>query len=137
MGRLASKAVEQVADNFLNILQTKFTDIVDNGRSIIVDFKFDSASPLTMSTEVGNEGLTISDAVELWMSDNAYKNNYHIQGTTDLEMIFDEVRIPLKDDNGNNYNINKFGLKLFQYLRTLNLQCSRSIANNTLVITFK
>ena len=27
-GRLAQKAIEQVADNFLNILQTKFTDIV-------------------------------------------------------------------------------------------------------------
>ena len=108
-GRLASKAVEQVADNFLNILQIKFNDIVKNGRSIVVDFKFESTSTLTMSSEIGNEGLTISDIIEVWMSENSYKNNYHIQGTTDVEMIFDEVRIPLKDDNGNNYNINKFG----------------------------
>lgn len=136
-GRLASKAVEQVADNFLNILQTKFSDIVDNGRAIIVDVKFDDASALSMSAEVGSDGLALSDLLEMWMSDNAYKNNYHIQGTTDLEMIFDEVRIPLKDENGNNYNINKFGLKLFQYLRSLNIQCARNTANNTLIITIK
>lgn len=136
-GRLASKAVEQVADNFLNILQIKFNDIVKNGRSIVVDFKFESTSTLTMSSEIGNEGLTISDIIEVWMSENSYKNNYHIQGTTDVEMIFDEVRIPLKDDNGNNYNINKFGLTLFQYLRKNNLPCSRNIVNNTLIITFK
>ena len=71
------------------------------------------------------------------MSENAYKNNYHIQGTTDKEMIFDEVRIPLKDENGNNYNINKFGLKLFKYLRSLNMQITRNISNNTLIVTFK
>ena len=29
-------------------------------------------------------------------------------------MIFDDVRIPLKDDNGNNYNINKFGLEFLE-----------------------
>lgn len=136
-GRLASKAIEQVADNFLNILQTKFTDIVDNGRSIIVDFKFEKTSAHTMASEIGSDGLALSDQLKLWMSENAYKNNYHIQGTTDLEMIFDEVRIPLKDGNGSNYNINKFGLKLFQFLRTFGLQIKRSVANNTLIITFK
>ena len=136
-GRLAQKAIEQVADNFLNILQTKFTDIVENGRAITVDFKFETSSTLAMSSEIGNEGLALSDQLELWMSENAYKNNYHIQGTTDKEMIFDEVRIPLKDENGNNYNINKFGLKLLKYLRSLNLQITRNISNNTLIVTFK
>ena len=136
-GRLAQKAIEQVADNFLNILQTKFTDIVENGRAITVDFKFETSSTLAMSSEIGNEGLALSDQLELWMSENAYKNNYHIQGTTDKEMIFDEVRIPLKDENGNNYNINKFGLKLLKYLRSLNMQITRNISNNTLIVTFK
>ena len=77
-GRLAQKAIEQVADNFLNILQTKFTDIVENGRAITVDFKFETSSTLAMSSEIGNEGLALSDQLELWMSENAYKNNYHI-----------------------------------------------------------
>lgn len=137
IGKLASKAVEKVADDFLDVIQVKFTDIVNNGRSINIDFNFDVNSNLSMSTEIGNEGLALSDQLEMWISENAYKNNYHIQGTTDKRMIFDDVRIPLKDNNGNNYNINKFGLEFFKFARKLGLHIKRSTANNTLVITFK
>ncbi len=137
IGKLGAKAVEKVADEFLDIIQTKFTDIVNNGRSISVDFSFEQTSSLSMSTEIGSEGLTLSDQIELWMSEHAYKNNYHIQGTTDKRMIFDDVRIPLKDSNGNNYNINRFGLEFLKFARSNGLQITRSTANNTLVITFK
>lgn len=137
MGKLASKAIESQADDFLNVMQTKFNDIVVNGRSVNVTIGFAQTSQYTMSSEIGNEGLTLSDEIELWMSDNAYKNNYHIQGTTDKQMIFDDVRIPLKDENGNNYNINKFGLSFMKFARKLGLQIGRDISNNTLVITIK
>jgi hypothetical protein len=137
IGKLGAKAVEKVADEFLDIIQVKFTDIVNNGRSINVDFSFEQTATISMSTEIGNDGLTLSDQLELWMSKHAYKNNYHIQGTTDKRMIFDDVRIPLKDDNGNNYNINKFGLEFLKFARSIGLQITRSTANNTLVITFK
>ena len=76
IGKLGAKAVEKVADEFLDIIQTKFTDIVNNGRSISVDFSFEQTSSLSMSTEIGSEGLTLSDQIELWMSEHAYKNNY-------------------------------------------------------------
>lgn len=137
MGKLGAKAVEKVADDFLDVIQTKFTDIVENGRSINVDFSFEQTSTLSMSEEIGNDGLTLSDQLELWMSEHAYKNNYHIQGTTDKRMLFDDVRIPLKDANGNNYNINKFSLEFMSFARSLGLKITRSTANNTLVITFK
>lgn len=137
IGKLASKAIESQADDFLNTMQTKFNDIVVNGRSINVSIGFAQTSQYTMSSEVGNQGFTLSDEIELWMSENAYKNNYHIQGTTDKQMIFDDVRIPLKDENGNNYNINKFGLRFMIFARKLGLQIGRDISNNTLVITIK
>lgn len=85
IGKLASKAIESQADDFLNIMQTKFSDIVLNGRSINVSIGFAQTSQYSMSSEIGNEGLTLSDELELWMSENAYKNNYHIQGTTDKQ----------------------------------------------------
>ena len=137
IGKLASKAVEKIADEFLDVIQMKFTDIVENGRSIIVDLGFEPESELSMFSEVGSEGLTLSDEIELWMSEHAYKNNYHIQGTTDKKMIFDDVRIPLKEENGNNYNINRFGLEFLKFARGLGLQINRSTAGNTLVITFR
>lgn len=138
IGKLASKAIESCATDFLNVMQEKFTDIVNNGRSIIINFGFDANSGYTMSSDVGNQGLQLSDELELWMESHAYKNNYHIQGTTETQMIFDDVRIPLKDPTaGNNYNANKFALEIFKFMRSLGLTISRDIKGNTIYITIK
>lgn len=138
IGRLASKAIDSCAEDFLNTMQTKFSDIVENGRSIIINIGFDQDSPMQMSSDIGSQGLQLSDELEIWMEEHAYKNNYHIQGTTDKQMIFDDVRIPLKDPKtGNNYNINKFALELFKFTRSLGLQIQRDIKGNTLYITIK
>ncbi len=133
-GKLTSKAVESVSEDFLNVMQTKFTDIVNNGKSINMDISFAQGSSQKMSSEIAPENLPLSDQIEMWMENNAYKNNYHIQGTTDLRMIFDDVRIPLKDQNGKNYNTNKFALEIFKFFRALNLQVDKDIKGNTIYI---
>jgi hypothetical protein len=136
--KLASKAVENCVDDFLNVMQAKFTDIVNNGRSIVIDISFAPESEYKMSSEIGKDGLSLSDQIELWMEKNAFKNNYHIQGTTDVRMIFDDVRIPLKDQaTGNNYNPNKFGLEIFKFFRELKMNIGRDIKSNTIFITIK
>jgi hypothetical protein len=136
--KLASKAVESCVDDFLNVMQTKFTDIVNNGKSIIIDISFSPESAYKMSSEVGEDGLPLSDQIEMWMEENAFKNNYHIQGTTDVRMIFDDVRIPLKDQStGNNYNPNKFGLEMFKFFKKLGMTIGRDIKGNTIFITIK
>lgn len=138
LGKLASKAVEGCIDDFLNVMQAKFTDIVNNGKSVKIDVSFAQDSQYKTSSEIGDEGLTFADVLEQWMEENAFKNNYHIQGTTDLRMIFDEVRIPLKDPvNGRNYNPNKFALSLYQYLRKLGVSVGRDIKGSTIYVTIK
>ena len=53
-------------------------------------------------------------------------------------MIFDDVRIPLKDQSsGNNYNPNKFALEIFKFLKRLGLQPGKDIKGNTIFITIK
>jgi len=136
--KLASKAVESCIDDFLNVMQAKFTEIVNNGKSIIIDISFSPSSDYRMSSEVGSDGLPLSDQIELWMENNAFKNNYHIQGTTDVRMIFDDVRIPLKDQStGNNYNPNKFGLEMYKFFQKLGIAISRDVKGNTIYITIK
>jgi len=138
IGKLASKAVESVAEDFLNVMQTKFTDIVNNGKSVIIDISFDAGTDKKMSSEIGSSGLPLSDQLEEWMGKNAYKNNYHIQGTTDLKMIFDDVRIPLKDQaTGNNYNPNKFALEIFKFLKSIGLEVKKDVKLSTIYITIK
>jgi len=136
--KLASKAVESCIDDFMNVIQAKFTDIVNNGKSIMIDISFDPESKYRMSTEVGTDGLPLSDQIELWMDENAFKNNYHIQGTTDVRMIFDDVRIPLKDQStGNNYNTNRFGLEIYKFFQKLGIAITRDIKGNTIYVTIK
>lgn len=136
--KLASKAVESCVEDFLNVMQTKFTDIVNNGKSVIIDISFDAGSQYKMSSEIGPDGLPLSDQIEMWMEKNAFKNNYHIQGTTDLKMIFDDVKIPLKDQaTGNNYNPNKFALEMFKFFKGLGLQPGKDVKGNTIYITIK
>lgn len=135
IGRLAGAAVEKVADEFLNVIQSKFDDIVENGRSIILDIKIDDASTHTLHEEINDSELV--DLLEDWVADHAYKNNYHIQGSSEFEMIVDEIRIPLKDENGRNYNINQFDREVRQLFRKLGIQVAHVTKNNTLVITIK
>lgn len=136
-GKLTARAVETGVDNFLNTIQDKLLDIADNGQSISVTIGVDGASSCSMAQEVGGDGLALSDALELWVEKNAYKGNYHIQGTTDKQMLFDDIRIPLKDENGRTYNINKFGLKLLTFFRDLGIKIERTTSNNMLVVTIK
>lgn len=136
-GKLTSRAVETGIDKFLNTMQEKLTDIAENGQSISVTIGIDEASTRSMSQEVGGDGLALSDALELWVEENAYKGNYHIQGTTDKQMLFDDIRIPLKDENGRTYNINKFGLKLLTFFRNHGIKIERTTSNNMLIVTIK
>lgn len=135
VGRLAGAAMEKVSDEFLSVIQAKFDDVLENGRSISVDFTIDTSSSITLQSELN--GTELADILTDWIADHAYHNNYHVQGVTDLELIFDDVRIPLKDTNGKNYNIQAFDRELRQYLRQIGLHVSHTTKNNTLVISFK
>ncbi len=136
-GKLTSRAVETGMDKFLNTMQDKLMDIAENGQSISVTVGIDEASSRSMSQEVGGDGLALSDALELWVEETAYKGNYHIQGTTDKQIIFDDIRIPLKDENGRTYNINKFGLNLLSFFRNQGIKIERTTSNNMLIVTIK
>ena len=138
IGKLTSIAIKGCIDDFLNTMQTKFTDIVNNGRSVLIDISFDGSSGYNTSSEFGADGMLFSELIEDWMADNAFKNNYHIQGTTNLKMIFDDVRIPLKDQStGRNYNTNRFGASIRKYLKSLGLESGIDIKGNTIYVTIK
>ena len=137
-GKLGAKAVEKAMDGFLTTMQQSFNDMIANGRSIVVNITFSEMSDYDTTTEVGEDGFELRDLLELWMEENAYKNYYHILGTTDKKMIFDEVRIPLKDPTtGRNYNINKFSMSLANFFKGHGMQVDRNLNGGTLYITVR
>lgn len=49
-GKLGSKAIESCADDFLNVMQTKFNDMVSNGKSLNMTIGFDEGSQYNIIT---------------------------------------------------------------------------------------
>lgn len=135
--KLAEKAVETEIDNFLNTINTKFDDIVNNGRTIVLNLGIEDGSKFNFETEVGKDRDLLSDAIENWVEANAFKKYYHIQGITNTKMIFDQVKVPLKDENGNNFKLTRFARDFKKYLENVNLTTSTTYNGNNLVITIK
>jgi hypothetical protein len=136
-GKLGQKAVDACVDDFLNVMQMKFTDIVQNGKSIVLDISIDQGSKFTFDSDVGKEQLPLSDNIELWLSDVAYKGVYHMQGATKLRIIYDDVKIPFRDESGHNYTLNKFGLEELKFFRTRGVSIGRDVKGSTMYITIK
>lgn len=133
--KLASKAVESCIDDFLNVINSKFGEIVENGRSYQLEIAIDGASAFTLEDEIG--GDTLADLIEDYVADNAYKNNYHIQGSSEKTIIFDEIRVPLfKDkDQTANYQIRDFRRPLERKLKNAGINYKTRTVGNKIVIT--
>ena len=72
------------------------------------------------------------------IKERADKIGYVLQNPNQMisqKMIFDEVKIPLKDKNSNNYTSTKFALDIFKYLKSLNLDVRKEIKGGTIYIT--
>jgi hypothetical protein len=121
-------------------MEDKFDDIVENGRPIKVIFKVDPSSNFNYDTDISDNGELLKDKIEDWMAENAYKNNYHIQGIVGLELLYDEVRIPLKDENNRNFQVSRFARKIRTFCNKLSpdkIRVSDDIRGGTISITLK
>ena len=137
IGKLGMKAISSCADDFLRVMQAKFSDMTANGRSVMLQIGFDENSSHTMESPVGNQGLLLQDEIELWVEAHSFNGNYHLQGVSPMKMVFDDIKLPLTDKTGKNYNVSKFSIELLKFFRSLNLQISRSHRGNTLYVTIQ
>lgn len=151
--KLTEKALESkgnaegsivMLEEFLNTMQSKFDDIVENGRLIRLQFVLDGNATVTFDDEL-KDGKILSDALEDWVSTNAYKNSYSDPRMTSSLVQFDEVRIPLFDEETKrNFTPAKFATQILQFCNklTLNgettkLKVKRDIQGGTIFITFQ
>lgn len=133
--KLTEKACEGLVEEFLNTLQSKFDEIVQNGRIATMSITFAEGATVDMDTELGQPEGLLSDKIEAWLESNAYKGYFHTQGVTATKMLVDEVRVPFKDENGNNYRISKFAAEFRSFLKGLGLESTRDIQGNKIFIT--
>lgn len=135
--KLTQKAAGLILDDFVSEVQKEFEKMNFEGQSIAINFDFATSSVLNMNSEIGTDMELLSDLLERWMEDNAFKGYYHIQGITTTKMIFDEVRIPLLESKTQRrYTPSRFGRQLRRYLRSLELSPTLDIQGNKLFVTF-
>ncbi len=142
IGALASRATESIIEDFLNVLQTKFDDVVENGKYINIQFGLVEGTSLTMATEVGTDNLPLSDALEEWISENS--NSYHIKWMSEKGISFDQIRIP-RTKAGKNYTSTAYRLDILRFCRSLTLSknpgqkigSENFVKGSTIFINFK
>ena len=116
-------------------IQDKFNQIVEQGRTVVVNIGFDENAELDMDSEMEN-GELFSDVLEKWFDENTYNNYFHIQGVTATKMILDEVRIPVVNPkNGRSYRVTQFAAKLRAFLKKQNLDVTRDVVGTNIYIT--
>lgn len=132
--KLVSKATDEMIDDFLNTLQNRFDDINENGRMLAMNIGFAEDSDYNMDFEFENLDL-LSDKIEDWLEDNSYQSYYHVQGITETKMIVDEIRVPLKTENGRNFRVSTFTNDFRKYLKAMNIETSRDLQGGRIFIT--
>lgn len=135
--KLIDRAFEQISEEFLNTLMVKTEEIREIGRAIIVHFNLDQDAEIDFDSEVGN-GEFLNEAIEDWISLNAYQGRANLAGIVENKMLFDEVRIPLFDqESGRPYNPNRFANEIIRFLKGMNVTATRNVKGQNLFVTIK
>lgn len=135
--KLVAKAVETEIDNFLNTIQSKFNDLLENGRTITMNFGISENASYDFDREVGADQDLLSDVIEKWVESRAFKKYYHIQGSTSNRLVYDIVKVPFKGENGDNFKLSKFAADFRSFLKVLGIESDRTIQGSNIVFTLK
>lgn len=135
--KLVEKAVEKEIDNLLNTIQEKFTKIIDEGRSLVINISLSEEATIALDDEVNDEGDYLSDVIEDYIHDQSFNNQYHLQGITGNSMIFDLVKVPLFDDKGRNFRVSKFASRFRKFLKKQGVGAEQVIQGSNIVFTLR
>ncbi len=115
------EAVLSFKDKFINDMDKYYNRLFENGRQIVVRCTLAENSGTNYENEYNDEEL--SQLIENWISDNAFKGNFSLSDKTENEVFFDDVRIPMTyvDKNGNTKgtDANWFGTQLRKYIESV------------------
>lgn len=138
VAKLVSVALETVLEDFMVQMQNAFDLMIEEGRSLKIDFAISNNSSVTFYDEVGTNGAMLAQAIIEWFDANAYNGRYNQQAMDDKLLIFSEVRVPLRDLNsGKPYNVNTFAFGIIGYLNKLGVKATPKTTGQGIVFTIQ
>ena len=122
---LMQEAVLAHLDNFNSTLMTYFEDMFVNGREVVCRIKvWDDWGENLETEEYGDDELGI--LIEDWMSELTVNGVFNLTTSTENQMFFEQVRIPLfaTDAKGKEkaYDVRALGIDLRNKLKTVGLE---------------
>jgi hypothetical protein len=112
---LLEEAVLAHLDNFNVQLQAHFDDLFANGREVILRIKKWASFEGDLESEF--DGYELGEIIENWVSDNTVQNRFNTSQATENMMLFEQVRIPLYDENNRATDTRRWARGLQRYLR--------------------
>lgn len=111
---LLYEAVASHIDQFSTSLQRHFEDLEKNGREIVIrvqtwdDWEYDLESEI--------EGREIGYIIEDWLAENTKEGRFSTTDFTENMAVFEQVRIPLYNENGRALDARRYTRELSKYL---------------------
>ncbi len=129
-------AIGLIVDDFLKDMTLNYAKKADAGNTFVLRISTGADSATDLDTEVPSQGLPLSDVMRLWLRKNALNGQFHVQGATRDLIIFDEIQVAAKADEGYFIDANDFALEVFDYIRnSLGINCEKRVDGNTIYIT--
>lgn len=113
---LIEEAVLSHIDNFNGQLQTHFDDMFQNGREVTLRIKKWETFDGDLESEYDGEEL--GKIIENWISDNTVQHRFSTTDATENMMYFEQVRIPLMDENNRPLDTRSWAGNLRKMLKT-------------------
>ncbi len=116
-GSIADALYNSVGNNikpFDKQMDQWYQDMRKNGREIMLTVRCWDNWENDLETEYDGEEL--KDCIQAWIRKNTVNGSFNLSDESELFAQFEQVRIPLFDENGNAIDARSFGTKLRKYL---------------------
>jgi hypothetical protein len=114
---LIEESIANHLETFTTQLQNHFDDMFENGREITLRVKKWDDSQYDLESEFG--GIELGEIIEDWISANTVKGRFNTSDATENFMYFEQVRIPLFDENQRAMDARRWTRGLINKLKTL------------------
>jgi hypothetical protein len=112
---MLEKAVSDRMKEFTGQLDKFYKDISKNGREIILSVKRWENADFDLEKEINGEEIITH--INNWMRQNTVNSQFNMSDASENFILFEQVRIPMKDKNGNAMDAREFGRQLQKYLK--------------------
>lgn len=139
LGRRALVENDQI-NKFVEGLNASFLDVRQNGRSISCYIETNANSQFSLGDEITDNYDLLADVLIKFVKENAYKGNFRVRNNSENQLYFDDIRIPLQDENGINVLPDDFARDLRKYIAQIcsdfggeRVNMPRPIVNNGII----